>query len=117
MEIRPDFSLDKLNLSGSNKKKVKNDFKNILNQEVEKGQKSSSKDEDLKKVSQEFESIFLSMMFKQMRDAGFKSDLLDSGLSREVFEDMYYDKVAEEASKQGGLGIAELVYQQLSNKT
>ncbi|MCK8827774.1 rod-binding protein [Natroniella acetigena] len=115
MKIGSELNLNQLQLKNTNLSKSESEFKNLL--EKEASTKNEQKDEQLKVVSQEFESIFLSMMFKQMRDATLKSDLLDSGLSKEVFEDMYYDQIAKEAASKEQLGIAEAVYQQLSNNS
>ncbi|AGB42320.1 Rod binding protein [Halobacteroides halobius DSM 5150] len=68
----------------------------------------------LKEVCEDFESIFLGMMFKQMKDAGFKSKLLDTGIKGKIFKDMYYDKLAKEAAQKSNLGIAEAAYRQLN---
>ncbi|WP_408955180.1 rod-binding protein [Natroniella sp. ANB-PHB2] len=115
MKINSNLNLKQSQVNNTNLNEAENKFKDLLEQEA--STKTDQKDEQLKAVSQEFESIFLSMMFKQMRDATLKSDLLDSGLSREVFEDMYYDQIAEDAASREQLGIAEAVYQQLSNNS
>ncbi len=112
MKISNISKLNRDQLDNCNNKQVNHKFKEILSKTVNNSKEM--KDDELKKVSEEFESIFVSMMFKQMRDAGFKSDLLDSGLSRDVFEDMYYDEVAKETAKSTKLGIAEAVYRQLN---
>ncbi|TDX59186.1 rod-binding protein [Orenia marismortui] len=115
MKINSDLSLNKLATSQSDLKKSEQKFKDYLSKQVN-NKDNSAEDQELKAVSKQLESVFLNMMFKQMRKSVVKSDLLDSGLSREIFEDMYYNKVAESASKRNELGLAKLVYQQLSNK-
>ena len=55
-------------------------------------------------------------MYGEMRKAGFESDLLDSGLSRDVFEDMYYRELSQLTAQQTNLGLAEAVYEQLKQK-
>lgn len=67
----------------------------------------------IKKLSQKYESIFVGMMFKQMDDAGFKSDLVDTGLSEDIYKDMYYNEIAKKAAFKNKLGIAESMYNQL----
>ncbi|MGM0370024.1 MAG: rod-binding protein [Bacillota bacterium] len=69
--------------------------------------------EKIKKLAQEYESIFVSMMFKKMDKAGVKSDLIDTGMSEDVYKDMYYDELAKKAAFKNNLGIAEAMYQQL----
>lgn len=88
---------------------VENQTKQRLNHLAEKA-KTNAK---IKKLSQEYESIFVSMMFKQMDQAGFKSDLIDTGLSEDIYKDMYYDEIAKKAAVKSKLGIAESMYQQL----
>ncbi|MGM0502655.1 MAG: rod-binding protein [Bacillota bacterium] len=84
-------------------------------EQLKKNNKEPEKDK-LKQLTQEFESIFISMMYKQMDKAGFKSDLIKPGLSEDVFKDMYYDEIAKKAALKEDIGIAESMYQQLKNK-
>ena len=71
----------------------------------------------LKEVSQEFESLFLNQMFKTMRNTIPKDDLLNGGLKQEIFEDMLYNQYAVNISKNGGIGLGDMVYRYLiSNK-
>ena len=68
-------------------------------------------------VAQKFESLFLQMMLKSMRDAGhvLKSDML-SGSETEHYEEMYHQQLAVEMSKKG-MGIADMLVKQLSKYT
>jgi len=93
---------------------IKSNFKEILDKSLKQDDSLKMEDKELKEVSEEFESIFVGMMFKQMKNTVVKSDFLDSGLSQDIFEDMYYDEVAKEAAKGTKFGIAEAVYRQLS---
>lgn len=75
----------------------------------------ANKDEKkLKEACKEFESIMLNMMYKQMRAAIPKSDLIPSDPGRDIFESMLDEKLVEEASKGGGIGLADIMYKQLS---
>ncbi|MGM0369039.1 MAG: rod-binding protein [Bacillota bacterium] len=71
---------------------------------------------EIKELAEEFESIFIGMMFKQMDKAGFKSDLVDTGMSEDVYKDMYHDEIAKKAALKDNIGIAESMYEQLKNK-
>jgi len=120
MKINSDFSINQLQIKQNNLVDAENKFKNLLakkTNESEKENKETEEDKELKKVSQEFEAIFVNMMFKQMRSSVFKSGLLDGGMSREIFEDVYYNEVSKSAAESNELGIAEVIYQQLSNKS
>lgn len=73
--------------------------------------KTDSK-EALKSVAAEFESIFLKMMLKSMRDANFGNPLFDSD-SAKFYREMYDDQLALKLSKQGGIGLANTLVSQL----
>lgn len=81
--------------------------------EIEELAQKSETNAKLKKLAQEYESIFVSMMFKQMDQAGFKSDLVDTGMSRDIYKDMYYNEIAKKAAFKSDLGIAEAMYDQI----
>ncbi|HWR61423.1 MAG TPA: rod-binding protein [Clostridia bacterium] len=71
-------------------------------------------DQKLKKVCSDLEAVFINMMFKQMRNTVQKSELMGGGYAEEMYEDMLYEKYAEEASKNKGIGIGDILYKQLS---
>ncbi|MGD0565893.1 MAG: rod-binding protein [Candidatus Goldiibacteriota bacterium] len=69
----------------------------------------------IKKVSQEFESIFLGYMLKQMRKTVPDDQLTGNSSAKDIFYDMHDDEVSKNLSKAGGIGIAAMVYKQLSS--
>jgi flagellar protein FlgJ len=73
-------------------------------------------EKELKKACQEFESLMLDMIFKQMRSTVIKSDLIKEDPGREIFESMLDEELAEQASKAGGIGLADSLYKQLSRQ-
>jgi len=76
---------------------------------------SAGKDEaKLRDACANLECVFLNMMFNSMRITVEKSDLMGESFATGVYEDMLYEKFAEEASKGKGLGLGELLYKQLS---
>lgn len=75
----------------------------------------AEKDEKkLKKACSDLETIFVNMMFKQMRNTVQKSGLVDGGSAEEMYEDMLFDKYAEEVSKGQGTGLGDVLYKQLA---
>jgi len=85
--------------------------------EFEKALEKAMEENDekkLKKACSDLEAIFVSMVFKQMRSTVQKAGLFDGGMAEEMYEEMLYDKYAEEASKGKGIGLGDLLYQQLS---
>ncbi|NLW39962.1 MAG: flagellar biosynthesis protein FlgJ [Tissierellia bacterium] len=77
--------------------------------------KADKEDEALKKVCKEFESIFLAMMFKEMKKTVPEGGLIEKSTGQKIFEEMYIDEISKEITKENGLGIAEMLYQQFKN--
>jgi len=67
----------------------------------------------LEQVASQFETIFMKMMMKSMRDASFGNPLFDSE-SAKVYRDMHDDQLSLNLSKAGGIGIADTLVKQLS---
>jgi len=67
-------------------------------------------EERLKGACQDFEALFLQQMLKQMRKSIPKSGLLDGGMAEDIYQDMLYSSVAEQASRAEGFGIAKALY-------
>ena len=65
-----------------------------------------------RKACQDFEAIFLHQLFKIMRQAGPKSDLLNSGFAQDVYQDMMDEQLAAELSTTGTFGLADILYEQ-----
>ncbi len=90
---------------------VYNDFSQLNDLKFEAKQ---DKNAALKKVAQQFESVFLGMMMKSMRQANsaFKSDLMNSD-STDFYQDMYDQQLSVSMGGKG-FGIAEMVEKQLA---
>ncbi len=66
----------------------------------------------LDQVSRQFESLFLQMMLKSMRDASLGGGLLDSRQS-EFYREMYDKQIAMNMAEQKGIGLADVIKRQL----
>ncbi|SMF95804.1 flagellar protein FlgJ [Methylomagnum ishizawai] len=66
----------------------------------------------LKETAQQFESLFVQMALKSMRQATLKSGLTDSPQS-ETFQEMHDQQLAVELGKHSKLGIANMLERQL----
>jgi len=71
-------------------------------------------DKKLKEACRNFEAVFINMMFTQMRSTVQKNDLFSGGFAEDTFEDMLYDNYSKEISKGSGIGLADVMYKQLS---
>jgi len=77
-------------------------------------------EENVRKVAQEFESLFLNEMLKSMRSANevlAKDNPLNSQASKQ-YQDMYDQQLSVSLSKEGGgIGLADVLVRQLNKQT
>ncbi|MFT5082233.1 MAG: flagellar protein FlgJ [Lentisphaeria bacterium] len=75
-----------------------------------------NKDEALKKVAQQFESMFINMMMKNMRAANavFEKDSPFNSKETEFFRDMHDNQLALTMAHGKGIGIADVLYRQMT---
>lgn len=81
---------------------------NSLKSDVRSAEKGS-----LEEVAAQFESVFVQMMVKSMRDATMRSDLLQSN-GMDTYQQMFDQQISVDLSRSGGLGLAQILVQQLS---
>jgi flagellar protein FlgJ len=70
--------------------------------------------EELRKACQEFEAIFIRSLLQNMRATVPASDLNGRDIGREVYEEMMDAEIAKQMARKNELGIAELLFRQLS---
>lgn len=75
----------------------------------------AEKDEKkLRKACNDLESVFVNMMFKQMRSTIQKTNLMGDDMGTDMYEDMLFEKYAEEIGKGKGIGLGDVLYKQLA---
>ena len=104
------------NISDINKAKQANietdNFKQTLDNAINSGQ-----DDELKEACTEFESYFLNMMFKSMRKTVVSNGgILGKSNAEKIFQDMLDEQMTDKMAKQGGIGLADMMYKQLSRQ-
>ena len=67
-----------------------------------------------KKVAREFESMFVAMMLKSMRDTVGKDDLTGGGHGEETFRSLLDQEYAATAARSGGVGLASMIEKELT---
>lgn len=112
MDIKAIDSNIDTSLAQTQKNQVNDDS---FKQELEKAYSQGDK-EKLKKACEDFESIFLKMMFDSMRNTVQKTELTPSDSGRDIFEGMLDDELMSKASKSGGVGLSSMLYKQLSKQ-
>jgi Rod binding domain-containing protein len=66
-----------------------------------------------KQTAEEFEAFFLSQMLNNMT-SGLQTDTtFGGGESEKIFRSMMHDEYAKSMSRQGGIGIADMVYREI----
>jgi flagellar protein FlgJ len=74
---------------------------------------STHSDAQMKKVSKDFEAIFMRMLLKEMRDSVQKSGLMGNSMATGFFESMQDGQLADHLASAGGIGLGSMVYRQL----
>jgi len=78
--------------------------------------KRDAKDQDpaaLRAAAKQFESLFARMMLKSMREASFGDSLMGSD-QQDFYQGMFDDQLAVDMTKGKGLGLADMLVQQLT---
>ena len=79
-------------------------------------QAKQSPDQALKAAAQQFETVFLNMMLKSMRDATPQDGMFDSEQTK-MFTGMLDQQLAQSMASSRGVGLAEIMVKQLSSHT
>ncbi|HEX3019170.1 MAG TPA: transglycosylase SLT domain-containing protein [Chitinispirillaceae bacterium] len=69
--------------------------------------------EQLKKVAQDFESLFSSMMLRAMRKTVGENPLIPMGMGEKIYTEMLDDEYAKMLSTRSSLGLSDLVFKEL----
>lgn len=73
------------------------------------------KEKELRKACQDFEAVFISKLWKGMKSTVNKEGYLHSK-QEEQYTSMFDRDFAERMAKAGGIGLADMIYDQLSQK-
>ena len=89
---------------------------NALQQLKHSAKDADSKEAALEAVAKQFESLFVSMMIKSMRDAnkGFSEGNLLQSSETDFYQQMFDSQLAVSISTSKGLGLSEVIKRQLS---
>ena len=97
----------------------KNLFSQMTEKNLERLRNESSfgkigSEKEIEKVSRDFESVFLHKLLTAMRKTVPKSGLLESFAS-DMYQSMMDEEIAKEMSTEKGMGMGEMIYNELSN--
>ncbi|HWI65839.1 MAG TPA: rod-binding protein [Symbiobacteriaceae bacterium] len=77
---------------------------------------ANPRDVKLREAAQEFEALFVEMVFKQMRSANNALSGEQKSFARSTYESWQDEETAKSISRQGSFGLAEILYRQLQNQ-
>ncbi|MGI6085101.1 MAG: rod-binding protein [Acetivibrionales bacterium] len=93
----------------TNKAKTEaSDFESVLKKAFDEGDKAK-----LKEACDEFESVMLQILYKQMKATVPEGGLTEKSSARAIFEDMLDETLMERSSRRG-VGISDMMYKQLN---
>lgn len=84
-------------------------FNRVLNAAIK-----SQDDKKLRQACQDLESVFVYRLLSAMRASIPRSGFITRGMATETFESMLDEEYAKIISRQGSLGLADTIYQQLA---
>ena len=76
---------------------------------------ASPEQKKLRKACEEFESVMLGIVYKQM-SATAKGGMLDQGAANKQWKDMLDDERAKSMTAAGGIGLADALYRDLADR-
>lgn len=103
-------------LSGAGKLQEAGIFTDLSGLQKIKQLPKGESEEALKAVAKQFESIFVNMMMKSMRDSNavFEEDSLFGSNEQKFYRDMFDQQLALTMSSGNGIGLADVLARQLS---
>ncbi|MFI3230175.1 MAG: rod-binding protein [bacterium] len=85
-------------------------FQNILQNAVDTGS-----EEEIKEACYEFEAYFLNLMLSTMRNTiNYDDGIFARSDAEETFQDMLDEEVTKNLASSGGVGLADMMYNQLT---
>jgi peptidoglycan hydrolase FlgJ len=79
---------------------------------------AAPEDEQIREAAQEFESVFLFQMLKQVRNSIHKEEegIMNGGMGEEMFTGLLDEEYAKVMANSNSTGLADVIYQQMSRK-
>ena len=80
---------------------------------TDKAQQLSTSQKALKEAAVQFESLFLQLKLKEMRNTVPESDLFGNRNAEKLFQSMHDEQLAIEMAGAGGIGLSDVIYKQM----
>ena len=90
--------------------------KNILSRAERKltaEEQEALQDKKLREACQGFEAMFMELMYKEMRGTVPEDTLFGESNAHKIWQSMLDSELMQESAKAGGVGLADMLYEQL----
>ena len=87
-----------------------------LSTDVTSMRREGQNDADLKAASEQFESLLLNFMIREMRATIPESGLLAKSMAEDVFTSMLDEQYGDMMAANGGIGLARIIVEQMGQK-
>lgn len=74
----------------------------------------AQRDKDIKDASIQLEAIILKMMYGEMWKTVPKDELFGDDNAMDIWRDMYHEELTKDMAMNGGIGLQDYIYQQLT---
>ena len=74
----------------------------------------SHEDTALREVAEQFEALFVQQMLKSMRDASFGDPFFPDSGAHGLYRDLLDQQLATDSTSRGGIGLADMIVQQMT---
>jgi flagellar protein FlgJ len=104
-------------MQAQNRENEYTQFQSLLEQALGRVDKTLEESEraQIREAAEMFESYFLNTMFRQMRSVNFDEDgFIPRGNAERIFTEMLDEVISDKAAKQGGFGLADMLYAQMT---
>lgn len=95
-----------------------NTAKNRLDKAAKSGvmtpEQIAQRNQDIKDASVQLEAIILKMMYNEMWKTVPKDELFGDDNTMEIWRDMYNEELTKKMAMDGGIGLQDYIYQQLT---
>ncbi|MBR0287413.1 MAG: rod-binding protein [Selenomonadaceae bacterium] len=74
----------------------------------------AQRNQEIKDASVQLEALLLKMMYTEMWKTVPKDELFGSSNAMDIYRDMYNEELTKKAAEDGGIGLADYIYKQLT---
>ena len=93
---------------------AQNRLKKATSANVLSDEQIAQRNKEIKDASIQLEAIFLKMMYSEMWKTVPKDELFGDDNAMDIWRDMYHDELSKHMAQNGGIGLQDLIYQQLT---